>query len=185
MAQALRARFRGAERLLTGNPIVPIALASGALAAWHVPTLYEAALVSLPLHVIEHLVYLASGVVLWWPIAHPRCASARLGPLARILYLFAACLPNTALGAVLTFAVAPFYRTYMATTDPLGPEFGLFPLTRGAWGVSPLVDQQLGGLLMWVPGGLVYLGAIGVIFFRWYAAEAACDVRARREQRPS
>jgi putative membrane protein len=171
-----------AERLLAGNALVSLVLYVGALTVWHVPTLYEATLVNTPLHVAEHLTYLGAGIVFWWPVTHPGLASAAMTPPARILYLFAACLPNTALGAVLTFAPIPLYSIYANTADPLGPD-GLFSLTRGAWGLSPLVDQQLGGLLMWVPGAVVYVAGVAGTFGRWYAASAtdeSCSVSERQ-----
>ena len=156
-----------AERSL-GHPLVALGLFTVALAAWHVPRLYEWALATQLAHVAMHLSLLATATLFWWPVVHADVATHGLSYPGRMAYLFAACVPSTALGAVLTFAAAPFYPTYSAAADPLG--LGLFALTRGAWGLTPLADQQLGGLLMWVPGGLVYLLGIGITLMRWLAA---------------
>jgi putative membrane protein len=83
------------------------------------------------------------------------------------LYLLAGCVPNTALGAALTFAQFPLYATYNQPLDPLY-EQGVLTLIRTTWGVMPLQDQQVAGLLMWIPGGLVYLIGIAFAFSAWY-----------------
>ncbi|HLI27996.1 MAG TPA: cytochrome c oxidase assembly protein [Chloroflexota bacterium] len=151
-----------------GHPAVALALYTSAMLGWHVPRFYEAALASAQLHAVEHLTLLTTAVLFWWPVIQPGAASAALDPLGALLYLLVASAPGTLLGAVLTFAAAPLYPTYAAADDPLG----LHPLTRGAWGLTPLVDQQLGGLLMWVPGGLGYLLAGGLVFRRLFVAAA-------------
>jgi cytochrome c oxidase assembly factor CtaG len=155
--------FTALERGL-GRPLVAVALFTLVVTTWHAPALYEWALAQPTAHALEHVSFLGTALLYWWLVLWPGLSRARLAPLGRMGYLFAACVPNTVLGAVLAFASAPLYPTYASTADSLG----LFPLTRGAWGLDPLTDQQLGGLLMWLPGGLVYLGAIGVIFVRWH-----------------
>src|SRR5262249_49545470 len=134
LAPLLRVPVIAALERRLAHPLVALALYTVVLAVWHVPTLYEWALASPPAHVAEHLCYLAVPTLYWWPVVHPRLASARLGSLACIGYLFAACVPGTVIGAVLAFAPAPLYPTYAGANDPLG----LFPLTRGAWGLTPL-----------------------------------------------
>ncbi|MBX5489666.1 MAG: cytochrome c oxidase assembly protein [Chloroflexi bacterium] len=165
LARALvRHPLLGAIERWLGQPVVALGLYSGVMLVWHVPAFYEAALVHERLHAAEHLTLLGTALLFWWPVVQPTVATAVLGHLSAMLYLFVASTPGTLLGAVFTFASAPIYPTYAAVDDPLG----LQPLTRGAWGLTPLVDQQLGGLLMWVPGGLVYLLAIGLIFQRLF-----------------
>jgi cytochrome c oxidase assembly factor CtaG len=167
------------ERRL-GQPAVALVLFTGAMLVWHVPRFYEAALANERLHAAEHLTLLGTAVLFWWPVVQPGAASAALGHVGAILYLFVASAPGTLLGAVLTFASTPLYPTYTAADDPLG----LHPLTRGAWGLLPGVDQQLGGLLMWVPGGLVYLLGIGVVFLRLFADAAAGEPLPASERSP-
>src|SRR5205807_32105 len=103
---------------------------------------------------------------------------ARLAPVPAMLYLLAAALAGSVLGIVLTFARAGLYPEYLRPVDVLGIE----PLIRAGWGLSPDTDQQIGGLLMWIPGGLVYLCAMLGVLMRWYRWDeqdaAAGDVPA-------
>lgn len=112
-----------------------------ALWAWHVPALFEAALHSEGLHIFQHASFLGTALLFWWAVLGP--AGPRRG--FAIAYLFTTMMHTGALGALLTFAPTPWYPSYAATA--------------GAFGLDPLADQQLGGLVMWVPGGLAYLVA--------------------------
>jgi cytochrome c oxidase assembly factor CtaG len=121
-----------------------------ALWIWHLPSLYDGAVADGAVHVLEHLTFLATALLFWWiPFrAHGR----RLGAGASLLYLFAAVLQGTLLGALLALARHPLYAAHFGTTR--------------AWGLTPLEDQQLAGLLMWVPAGFVYLAALGPLALR-------------------
>jgi putative membrane protein len=152
-----------------GQPLVALGAFSVCFGLWHVPNLYEAALREERVHVLEHLSFLATATLFWWPVIQPAVASARLGYLGRMVYLFVASAPNSAIGALLTLAPAPLYATYATRPDSGG--HGLHVLVRDGLGLSPLADQQLGGLLMWIPGGLLYLLAIWVLGLRWISAE--------------
>jgi putative membrane protein len=153
-----------AERILS-NPYLAWTLGVGAMLTWHIPPLFNAALRSDPIHIVQHLSFLVTGTVFWWPIACPLSAR-RLPPLAAMVYLFSACTGCSLLGAVLTFTPPGAYPAYLNPEDTLH----ILPLIRDQWGLDPRSDQQLGGLLMWVPGCLVYLSAILASFARWYAA---------------
>jgi len=124
-----------------------------ALWAWHVPLLFKAALTSLPLHVLQHTCFFASALGFWWAVGG---GSRRVPAGSAIAALFITMLHTSALGALLTFAPSAWY------TGPAPPAFGL----------SPLEDQQLGGLVMWVPRGLSYLVAGLVIVRAWLASPA-------------
>lgn len=152
-----------AERALA-RPMVSWALGVGAMLAWHIPALFNAALASDGLHVFQHLSFLVTGTIFWWPILSP-VESRRLQPLPAVFYLFSACTTCSLLGAVLAFAPAGWYPAYLHPDD----RFGLLPLIRTGWGLDAQADQQLGGMLMWVPGCLVYLTAILVRVAGWYA----------------
>jgi cytochrome c oxidase assembly factor CtaG len=106
-----------------------------ALSAWHVPSLYEAAVRDRGLHAFEHASFLATAFLFWMALLHPRRRRARGG--AGTVYLFATGLYSTALGALLTLSPRPWYATH------------------GAGGFSALEDQQVAGLIMWVPGGVI------------------------------
>jgi putative membrane protein len=140
-----------AQRVLSGiwhvlrRPVVAFTLHVAALWLWHVPALYDAALRHESVHVAEHASFLLTALLFWYPIAdaHPR---RRCGVGVATLYLFAAGLQCTLLGALITMSRRPWYFGHYATT--------------AAWGLTPLEDQQLAGLVMWIPAGLVYLVAL-------------------------
>jgi len=111
---------------------------------WHAPSLYERALESEPIHEFEHATFFLTALLFWWLLFAPR--GHRLSVGAKAAYLFAAMLQGTILGAVITFARHPWYWSYFGTTK--------------ARGFTPLEDQQLAGLIMWIPAGLIYLAAL-------------------------
>lgn len=153
---------RRIERVL-GWPPLAWGIGLGAMSLWHLPALYNAALGHAPLHIVEHVCFVGSAVIFWWPVLAPP-AEARLHPLAAVGYLFAAMLASGVLGIILTFAAPGLYPAYLRPPD--APD--LLALLRTRWGLTPPADQQLGGLLMWVPGSLVYLVAIIAALARWY-----------------
>lgn len=144
---------------LTG-PLPALLAYSALMWAWHAPVLYEAALGDARIHVVEHLCFLGSATLFWWPICRPESSFAALPELLQIVYLFGAALSSTLLAAILTFASSVLYPTYA-----LGPPYSA---VRDALGISPLVDQQVGGLLMWVGSAIWFLGAAWIILFRWF-----------------
>ena len=147
----------------------PVALlVSGlALAVWHVPALYAAALRSAPLHGLEHLVFLLTALLAWWPLVGPLEAWPRLSPPMQCLYLFGQTIPAGVVGALITMA------------DPgLYPPYG--DVVRRPGGLDVATDQQIGGLLMWVGGNTIYLLLITVVFLSWASREEAAD-----RERPS
>ncbi|MGD8869232.1 MAG: cytochrome c oxidase assembly protein [Gemmatimonadales bacterium] len=153
-----------AERAL-GSPWVAWAPAIVILWLWHVPALYDAALESLPLHIIEHLTFLISFTIFWWPVlAVP--GPLRQPPWVVIVYCFAASVACAALGILITLSPPGRYAAYTHPADPNG----LLPLIREQWGLSAAADQQLGGVLMWVPGSFVFLTAIIGALIRWYGS---------------
>jgi cytochrome c oxidase assembly factor CtaG len=154
--------FRRAERVLR-HPALAWTLGIGTMCAWHLPVLYEAALANGSVHVAQHLSFLVTSTMFWWPVCAP-LPESRMPALGAVLYLLAAALASSGLGIVLTFAPPGLYPAYLHPADALG----LLPTIRDVWGIQPSVDQQLGGLLMWVPGGLGYLCAILATLMRWY-----------------
>ncbi|MBF6590527.1 MAG: cytochrome c oxidase assembly protein [Ktedonobacterales bacterium] len=134
-------------------PAVAFGLFNADLWLWHVPTFYDAALASEPLHIVEHLSFIAFGMLFWLPILGPERIVARIGRGTGVLYLFLACQPMVVLGALLTFASYPFYAPYIHAPR--------------LWGTTPLGDQQLGGLIMWMPTNIPYLIGLSALFFAW------------------
>jgi putative membrane protein len=152
-----RPLLAGAARQLT-RPVPALGLYAAALAVWHLPGPFDRAVASPAWHAAEHAVLVATAFLAWWPVLSP---SRLLPPLhygAQILYLFAFGLPMTAVAAMITGADEVLYPFYAEAA-------------RGA-GIDALADQRLGGILMWVPAGIVPLAAFTVAFFRWAADEA-------------
>lgn len=155
-----------AERFLSMPPVAWMA-GIGAMLLWHIPTLFNAALSDEALHIVEHLSLLVAGTIFWWPILSP-LPEARMQPVPHgIAYLFSACLACTGIGVLITFAPGLLYPAYAHPVD----SYGILAEIRNNWGISAAMDQQIGGLLMWVPCCLVYLTAIMAMFARWYGEE--------------
>jgi putative membrane protein len=139
------------------HPLLPWLLGVGAMWLWHEPKLCDAASSSPVVHRVQEISLLAMGTAFWWPVLAPRAGASLLSPLAGILYLFTACVACTLLGIVITFAPVEVCSVFAHPVDRLG----VMPLVRDGWGLSPEKDQQVGGLLMWVPACLVY--AMGIM----------------------
>ena len=161
-AWGLPRRWRSAGGRMFHAPLwrVPWKLVSAPLGAWllhalvlwvwHAPALFDAALVHPAAHVTQHIAFFASALLYWWSVLGS-AARARQG--IALLSLFTTMVHTGALGALLTLASTPWYPTYLATT--------------AAHGLDALQDQQLGGLVMWVPASLAYLGVALWLAARW------------------
>jgi putative membrane protein len=152
-----------AERVL-GNPWVAWPTGILVLYVWHLPPLYNAALASENIHIFQHLTFLASAMMFWWPILAP-IPSRRVSLPVAFLYLMAAAIANTLLGIVVAYVPPSFYPAYGHPADPEG----ILALIRGQWHLTREADQVLGGMLMWVPGGLVFAGVIFNVLAKWYS----------------
>jgi putative membrane protein len=135
----------------------------GAMWLWHAPALCNAAVSSREVSALQTVSLLALGSAFWWQILAPNEAH-RLSPVAAIVYLFSACLGCTALGIVITFSPVTVCSIYAQPVDRLG----FLNTIRENWGMSHQRDQQIGGLLMWVPMCLIYMSAIFAQFARWH-----------------
>lgn len=148
------------DRML--RPVVLWFLYVGALWFWHASGPYLAALESDWIHATEHATFAAVGIGFWSVVwGFGRAAPA---PGFRVLMVFAAAMHGVLLAALLTFAAAPWYPVYSASTAPFG--------------LDPLTDQQLAGLVLWIPSGLVYVGVALVLVIRWIAADDSSPVEA-------
>lgn len=143
------ARRRSLRYLLTG--FAPVWLMhTAALWVWHAPGLYDAALARPALHIVEHFSFVATALLFWWVALNRRTGDQAA---VTILFVFATALQSGLLGALITMAPSVLYSHY-ATTAPLV-------------GVAPLTDQQMAGVLMWVPMGFVYLGTVLSLINGW------------------
>jgi putative membrane protein len=160
-------RVGDGEALAPARPsaLVPGAWLGGVAAMWlwHAPALCNAATRSVSVHLLQEVSLLGLGTWFFWPILAPKAAD-RLPPLAAIVYLLTGCLACTLLGVAVTFSPIEICTAYLDPADHLGA----LPLLRQGWGMTPERDQQIGGLLMWLPACLVYGAGILGILARWY-----------------
>lgn len=147
---------------VAGRPLVALLAYAVGLGVWHLPPLYDAALLDERVHVVEHLTFIAVAFLFWWPVLAPLAECDRLGPLGRVGYLFMAQLPNALVAAPIAFAPGVLYAPYQAAADPLGWR----AIIRGTWGLTAQADQQLAGVIMWVPMGFVLTAFAVVILVR-------------------
>jgi cytochrome c oxidase assembly factor CtaG len=133
------------------SPFLAWCLHALALWLWHIPSLFNATIAHDWVHVLQHASFLGTALLFWGTLLYGHLGRRSYGK--GILYVFTTAVHTSILGALLTFASSPWYRIYRFTTSP--------------WGLSPLEDQQLGGLIMWVPAGLVYIFVGLWLFAEW------------------
>ena len=134
------------------EPVTATAIQAVVMWAWHAPILFDRALESFAWHVFQHACFFVSSLLFWWAMLHPRGRGAGYGVSAACL--FVTSLIGGALGALMSFSSSPWYSDYAA--------MGMTGI-----GLDPTADQQLAGLVMWIPGGLVHGVAALVFFYRW------------------
>jgi putative membrane protein len=138
----LRAAWAGLTR-----PVAATLVHGVAIWAWHVPPLFEAAVTNIGLHRLQHVSFLMTGLLFWWALVRRRNSGVAAA------HLFATMLHTSILGAIIALAPRILYR--------------LQTELAADWGMTPLQDQQLAGLIMWIPAGLVYAGAALLFFAAW------------------
>ncbi|WP_202796004.1 cytochrome c oxidase assembly protein [Opitutus terrae] len=145
-------------RALT-NPLVAWAVHAVALWIWHVPQFFQATLTSNFVHDLQHVSFFGSALLFWWALIHG--GPGRRGFGVAVLYLFTTMLHTGLLGALITLAGTQIYPAYA--------------VGGGRWSLTPLEDQQLGGLIMWVPAGLVYIVSALALIAGWMRSTEAED----------
>jgi len=137
------------------KPPVAFFLFNGIFALWHLPVLYNLTLTNENIHILEHLMFMSTAVLNWWPILSPLPDELpRLPYGSQILYLFANCQVMVGLGALLLFIGQPLYIPYLAAPR--------------LFGLSAADDQTVGALIMWIPGTIVYLIVMTFAFYSWF-----------------
>lgn len=154
---------RALSRIL-GSPLACWMAGMGSMFVWHIPALCDAATIYRPVFAFETVSLLALGTAFWWQILAPS-EQSRLSPPGAIIYLFATCMACSVLGIIVTFSPVSVCPVFLKPTDKLG----LLHTIRGDWGMTSDKDQQLGGLMMWVPLCFVYLGVIFWQIVRWFS----------------
>lgn len=148
---------------------------------WHERTLCDAAATNPMVQACQVGSLLALGSMFWWPIMGPQ-RPRRLPALLGVAYLFSACVGCTILGILITFApVGVVCPAFMHPTDRLG----ILSLIRQDWGISPAIDQQAGGLIMWVPACGVYLSGVVALLVRWYRGSEVSETPSGFAARPA
>ena len=137
-------------RMVTA-PLVAWLLEAVTLWIWHIPALYQATLRSDWVHAAQHLSFLGTAVLFWSALYGVGRSAISYG--AATFYVFGTAVHCSALGALLTFSTVLWYPAYAGTTM--------------RWGLTPIEDQQLGGVIMWVPSALVFLVIGLALFTRW------------------
>ncbi len=134
-----------------GHPIIASILFIATLLIWQIPSLHNAALADQSLHNTMHITMIITGFFFWWLICDPRQKSSRLPFAIRIVILWLVTIPNTIIGAIITLKKDPIYAAY--------------DVLDGRLAIEMMLDQQLGGIIIWGPGGMMGLIGTGVVFF--------------------
>jgi len=143
---------RGVHALM--SPLVVWLLCSMVLWFWHLPGPYGLALANEGVHTLEHFCFFITALMFWSLVIEP-FGRRRLDYGSTLIFVATLGVQNGLLGALLTLAGHPFYGAHATTT--------------AAWGLTPLEDQQLAGVIMWIPASVIHLTSLGVLFVLWMA----------------
>ena len=141
------------------RPLVAFVVHGIAIWLWHAPALYQATLRSDAIHALQHLSFFGTALLFWWTIVHAHAPGGRARAVSfgsAVLLLFGTALHSGALGALLTFSRTLWYPAYASAAR--------------SWGLTPFEDQQLAGLVMWIPASFAYLVAALFLFAGWLRA---------------
>lgn len=159
--------FRLARLLV--SPLVAFGIFSLVFSLWHVPALYNMSIDFRGVHIGEHLLFIGTAVLMWWPLTSNMPELPRLSYPFQMVYLFALSVAQIIVFGMITFAPTPIYEFYVNAPR--------------IWALSPLSDQQIGGLIMKLGGGLLFMTLLIVNFFRWYKLEESNDRDASENER--
>ncbi|HVE78201.1 MAG TPA: cytochrome c oxidase assembly protein [Gemmatimonadaceae bacterium] len=141
------------------------------IAVWHLPPVYNLAIAHHPVHIVQHLTFMAASVLMWWPVLSPLPELPRLAYPGQMLYCFLMSIPMQLVSVYIVYADRALYPAYASAPR--------------LWGISPMMDQQLGGLIMWIPGGLFFYGLASIVFFKWAEREGDDTATAQVDWRPT
>jgi putative membrane protein len=151
----IRSRAIASIARVVTRPIACFAIFNIVIAMWHLPVFYNAAMDNHNIHILEHLMFMAAAVLMWWPLTSQLPELPRLSYPGQMLYCFLMIMPMSIVAVYISMADRVLYPAYAAAPR----------ITS----LSPLEDQLLGGLIMWVPGGMIFMIIMSVIFFKWAA----------------
>ena len=163
-------RLHGVALWATRAPMAFV-LFNVTMAVWHVPEVYATAMAYHPVHISQHLMFMATAVLMWWPMLSPLPELPRLAYPGQMLYCFLMSLPMSIIAIYITMADRVLYPAYSAAPR--------------VWGISPQMDQYLGGLIMWIPGGLFFYIVMTFVFFKWAQRQEDTTASAQVDWRPA
>ncbi len=157
----------GVERILEKlfHPVVAWICGVGAMWVWHIPAVLNTMKASSALMAIHMISLMILGFIFAWPVFSP-VNWHKISPLQSALYLFSACVGCTILGIFITFAPVGMFTAYLH-----GQDAAILELIRNNWGITPKIDQQAGGLIMWVPACMIYLTDIMIVLIKYLVAQ--------------
>ena len=141
------------------------------IAAWHLPPLYNAAMANHNIHILEHLMFMFTAVLMWWPLLSQLPEFPRLAYPGQMLYSFLMSIPMSIVAVYIAMSDHVLYPAYAAAPRVLP--------------ISPLEDQLLGALIMWIPGGIIFYIIMTVVFFKWNARGEDSTAGAQVDWKPS
>ncbi|MCI0811241.1 MAG: cytochrome c oxidase assembly protein, partial [Chloroflexi bacterium] len=143
------------------NPVVSASMFMGVLYLWQFPGGFNLALRNEFVHALMHITMMSSGFIFYWAVIDPKPRRSRVHYGVRVLYLGLIVLPNTLLGAIITFSKGIIYSHYEDVYQPFN--------------ISLLTDQQMGGLMLWVPGDMMSILSAGIVMIMWYEREESAN----------
>ena len=153
------------------RPVACFLIFNIVIAGWHVPALYNAAMDNHNIHILEHLMFMAAAVLMWWPLTSQLPELPRLAYPGQMLYCFLMTIPMSVVAVYITMADSVLYPFYSAAPRIMK--------------LSPMDDQLLGGLIMWIPGGILFMIIMSVVFFKWAARGGDDTASAQVDWKPS
>src|SRR5579875_3836445 len=148
------------------NPVVAFFTYNSVLVLIHAPKIFDLVCRNDDVHITIHLVLMAAGVIMWWPLLSPLPEFPRLTYPAQMLYLFLMLIPMAAVAAPITLSRSVIYPWYLEGPHPFG--------------ISPLADQVAGGIMMWVGAGFYVICVATLIFYQWAQRDDCDDPVVRR-----
>lgn len=142
------------------EPVAAQVVAAAIMIGWHLPPAYDLTVSNEGVHIVEHLTFVAAGAVFWWPVLQATSATLRwrLSPGAALVYLLVGTVPQDAVALVLQFSKTLFYPHYANA-------YAWFP------GWTPVIDQNVSGVVLMIAGKTAYVVAGLALFYRWMGAE--------------
>ena len=150
------------------HPLGAVVIFNIIFSMWHLPILYNLSVSYQWVHILEHSLFISASIVMWWPICSQVQSIPKLPYPIQMLYLFVMSLAQIIVFGIITFAREPIYQHYIDAPR--------------IWNISPLVDQQLRGIIMKVGSGFLFLFLIIIAFFKWFDEDSNSEETAYNEQ---